>query len=141
MKYIDHVKVYPRHTDCYNVVWQGNYIEWFDQGRINLCEHAGLNFRKLYDNGILLPVVEMNCRYKASAGLMDELVITTELKEVKYTSVQFEQTITNKHTEQELVKAFVRIVSTDLQGKMNRKMPEFLYESFNKCINESLSKK
>lgn len=140
MKYVEVIKVYPKHTDCYNVVWHGNYIEWFERGRVNFCDLAGANFKELYDNGILLPVVEMNCRYKASALLMDELVVTTELKELNYSILLFEQTVHNKHTAKELVKAFVKIVSTDINGKMYRKMPDILYEGFSKCLDNSFNK-
>ncbi len=138
MKYVDNIKVYPKHTDCYNVVWHGCYIEWFEQGRVNFCDLAGVGFRRLYENGILLPVVEINCRYKASAHLMDELVVTTELKELKQASLLFEQTVQNKKNGNDLVKAFVKIVATDIHGKMYRKLPDILFESFSGCLKDTV---
>ena len=51
MEYSQIITVYPKDTDCYNVVWHGKYIEWFEQGRVGFCEMAGVNFKESYQRG------------------------------------------------------------------------------------------
>ena len=135
MKHENLVKIYHHDTDCYNVVWHGAYLKWFEIGRIELSQLIGIDFRTLDEMEILLPVVELNCRYKSPARLLDEIYITTEIKELRPPSVAFSHNITNILTESHILSAVSTIVTTDKNGKLLRKMPPYLYDKYNKVIN------
>ena len=79
MEHIFEEKVYYADTDAYGVVWHGTYLRWLEKGRVLFCEKLGLNLSELTKNDIALPVATVNVKYKASARLDDEIVISTKV--------------------------------------------------------------
>jgi acyl-CoA thioester hydrolase len=134
MKHENIVKVYYNDTDCYGVVWHGAYIKWFEIGRVELSHLAGIDFKMLDDMKLLMPVVELNCRYKSPAKVMDELCISTELKELKKISVTFLHTVRNTASNNLILTASTTIVAIDQNGKLQKNMPEFLYEKYKSIL-------
>ena len=96
MKHIFEQKVYYSDTDSYGVVWHGSYLRWLEMGRIEYCEDLGLNLIDLQNQDIVLPVTNMNIKYKSSAKLNDDIIIETEITELKSYSVTFKQFIKSK---------------------------------------------
>ena len=131
MKHENIIKIYYTDTDSYGVVWHGAYIKWLEIGRVELSRLAGIDFAVLDEMGILLPVVELNCRYKSSARIFDELSVITELKELRNTSITFSHTIKNIKTNKLILTAASTIVSTDKNGKLFRKIPDYIYKKLN----------
>jgi len=130
MEYKNTVKIYHSDTDCYNVVWHGAYAKWLEAGRVEFSEKIGIKFQELEKMNILLPVVELNIRYKYPARLFDELEIKTTLKELKKTSVTFEHVITRISDNTTILTANSVIVTTDRDGKLFRNMPDYLYKKY-----------
>ena len=130
MEYVSRVKIYHSDTDCYNVVWHGSYLKWLEAGRVELSEKLGIKFAELDKMGILLPVVDLNIRYKHSARLFDELEIKTSLKELKKTSVTFAHEIRAVNRDKLILQAASTVVTTDTEGRLFRSMPEYLYEKY-----------
>ena len=104
-------KVYYSDTDAYGVVWHGSYLRWMEKGRVLFCDNLGLNLVDLAKNNIVLPVTNLNIRYKSSAKLNDEIVITTKVSKITPLSVQFLQTISHKTTGQTFTSAEVDVVA------------------------------
>ena len=131
MKHEQDIRVYYADTDSYGVVWHGTYFRWMEQGRVELCDKMGLCFKELMEKGITFPVIDINIRYKSSARLDDMLVIESQIKELKKTSIVFEQTIKNKETGKVNTTATVTAVSVDKDGKMMRRLPEYVVNKLN----------
>lgn len=128
------VKIYHTDTDCYNVVWHGSYIKWFEVGRVELSALAGIPLDKAENKGITFPVVDLNCRYKAPSKLYDEICITTSICELKKSSIKFSHKITNTQNNMLVLEAITTLVTTNTEGKLYRKMPDFLYEAYQKAL-------
>jgi acyl-CoA thioester hydrolase len=65
-------------TDQMGVVYHANYLIWMEMGRVEFCRAAGIRYRDMErDDGILLAVVEVQCRYLAPARYDDEVAIRT----------------------------------------------------------------
>jgi acyl-CoA thioester hydrolase len=60
-------------TDQMGIVYHANYLVWMELGRVEYCRAAGIVYRDLELEGVLLAVVEANCRY-LSPALYDEEV-------------------------------------------------------------------
>ena len=130
MKNIIEKKVYYSDTDAYGVVWHGSYLRWLEMGRIEWCENIGYNLIQLQNMDIVLPVVDLNIKYKCSAKLNDEMIIETELVNFKTFTATFKQTVKSKETGKIFVEAEVTIVAINNEGKLYRKMPDILAEVF-----------
>lgn len=134
MKHIFEQKVFYSDTDAYGVVWHGAYLRWLEMGRVGLCEMMGHNLVDLVNQNIVLPVTNINIKYKSSAKLEDEMIIETEISEFKGFTVTFKQVIKSKKTFKSYVEAEVVVVAIDNNGKLYRKMPEVLAKSFNEVL-------
>jgi acyl-CoA thioester hydrolase len=62
-------------TDKMKVVYNGNYLTYFEVGRTELLRSCGLPYPELEKAGYLLPVLEAHVQYKLSAVYDDLLTI------------------------------------------------------------------
>ena len=126
-------KVYYSDTDAYGVVWHGAYLRWLEMGRVEWCELFGYTLPELTAQDILLPVTNMNVRYKASARLNDEVIIETEISKFNGLSVTFFQTVKSKDSGKTYIEATFDVVAiSNSTGKLYRRMPEMLAKIFEK---------
>lgn len=134
MKHIFEQKVFYSDTDAYGVVWHGSYLRWIEMGRVGICEMLGHNLIDLKEKDIVLPVVNLNVKYKMSAKLNDVVVTETEISEFNGFTVKFKQIIRSKETGKVCIDAEVSVVAIDNNGKLYRKMPEVLAKSFDEVL-------
>ena len=134
MKHIFEPKVFYSDTDAYGVVWHGSYLRWLEMGRVGVCEMLGHNLIDLKEKDIVLPVVNLNVKYKMSAKLNDVVVTETEISEFNGFTVKFKQIIRSKETGKVCIDAEVSVVAIDNNGKLYRKMPEVLAKSFDEVL-------
>lgn len=136
MKNIFETKVYYSDTDAYGVVWHGAYLRWLEKGRVDLCNTLGLDLVSMKKMDILLPVTNMNVKYKASAKLDDAIIIETWIEKFNSLSVTFKQVIKSKVTDKVFIEAVFDVVAINNAGKLYRRMPEDLVECFEKVVKD-----
>ena len=73
-------------TDQMSIVHHSNYIRWFEEARLDLLDQAGLNYRKMEATGIIVPVVDVSCRYHVSVRYDNVVDIYPKL--VEYNGVK-----------------------------------------------------
>lgn len=64
-------------TDRMGVAYYANYFVWFEVARCELLRSLGGRYRDLEEDGVLLPVVEAHCDYRAPARYDDDVDIHT----------------------------------------------------------------
>ncbi len=72
------VKYYE--TDNMGVVHHSNYIRWFEEVRVECLRDKGLDYRAMEEEGIMIPVVSVECRYKTPAAFDDEVAVCASFK-------------------------------------------------------------
>lgn len=133
-------KVYYSDTDAYGVVWHGSYLRWLEMGRVDWCEERGHNLIELENQNIVLPVVNLNVRYKSSAKLNDDLIIETSVNKFNGLSVTFYQVIKSFDSKKVFIEAEVEVVAISKDaGKLYRRMPQILADVFKKEVECLLS--
>ncbi len=112
-------------TDAGGVVYYANYLRYMERGRNQYLRELGRSIREYQDAGILFIVVEVNVKYRSPAGLDDELVIETWIKEGKRSSVIFGQRVKREGEDSVLVEGTVRVacIGSNLRP---RRLPEEL---------------
>ena len=125
-------------TDAFGVVWHGSYLRWLEMGRIGFCHDMGLNLIDLQARDIVMPVTNINVRYKASAKAYDNLLIKTVISKITPLSVTFEQTITNEETGVLYIQAMVDVVAVNNDGKLYRRFPDIVKNAFDRISKEAL---
>jgi acyl-CoA thioester hydrolase len=76
------IRVRYAETDQMNVVYYGNYAQYFEVGRAESIRQLGFTYKDMEAMGVIMPVVEMHCRYLRAAQYDDLLTVKTTLKEL-----------------------------------------------------------
>ena len=82
------VRVRYKDTDCMKVVYYGNYLTYFEVGRVEFLRQQGLAMSQV-DRQIHLPVVEALVRYRKPARLDDLLEVRCWVSERRRASFRF----------------------------------------------------
>lgn len=69
-------------TDQMNVVYHGNYAQYFEVSRTEAIREMGLTYKEMEETGIAMPVVELHTKFLRPAHYDDLLTIKTELREL-----------------------------------------------------------
>ena len=59
------------------VVWHGNYIRYFEDGREAFGAEHGLGYLDVYHAGLVTPIVKLSCDYKRPLAYGDSMLIET----------------------------------------------------------------
>ncbi len=87
-EHLQQIRVRYSETDQMGVVYHGNYIPYFEIGRVEWLRNKGVSYKSLEESGIALPIVSMTLNYKKPARYDDLLTVKTKFK--KYSSVKIE---------------------------------------------------
>jgi len=93
------VRVRYSETDQMGVVYHGNYIPYFEIGRVEWLRNKGISYKKMEESGIALPIVNMNINYKKSARYDELLTIHTRFKSQTSVKIEFDCAIYNETQE------------------------------------------
>ena len=72
-------RVFYYETDQMAIVHHSNYIRWMEEARTDYMRKNGVDYRAVEAEGIIMPVLSVNCRDRASARYDDPVAIRTVL--------------------------------------------------------------
>jgi acyl-CoA thioester hydrolase len=98
MPSITHIRVRYKDTDTMSVVYYGNYLTYFEVGRVEYLRQAGLPMSEVNER-VHLPVVEAHVRYVKPARLDELLEVTSRVSQRKRASFTFAYEIRNEAKE------------------------------------------
>lgn len=75
-------------TDGQGRVHHANYAGYFEFARVEMLRAAGINYRNLEEQDVLLVVTDLECKYLGAAVFDDLLEITIETTRAKGTRVE-----------------------------------------------------
>lgn len=76
------VRVRYAETDQMGVVYHSNYFPYFETARAESIRQLGFTYADMEKMGVIMPVVDVHCRYLRPAKYDDLLTIKTMLKEL-----------------------------------------------------------
>ena len=125
----DEIKIRIRYgeTDQMGVVYHGNYAQYLEMGRIEWLRSLGISYKKMEEDGIMLPVVSLSLNFKKSACYDDLINVKTQLKKLPTARIEFDYEITNEKGE---ILTTANTVLAFIDVKTNRPMraPKFVLE-------------
>ena len=122
-----YVKVRYAETDQMGVVYHGNYAQYLEIARIDWLGALGISYKKMEEGGVMLPVYELNLKFRKSAKFDDELKIVTKLKRKPGARIEFEYEIFNQGGEL-LTEAETTLVFMDTEKAKPVKCPSQVLE-------------
>ena len=76
-------------TDKMGVVYHGNYIQYFEVGRVEYMRNIGIVYAELEKKGIGMPVININIDYVQPAPYDQELCIETWVESLPTSKIIF----------------------------------------------------
>ncbi len=77
-------------TDKMGVVYHSNFVIWFEVGRVELLRQLGFQYSEMEtEDNCHIPVVDLRVRYKSPALYDDEIVVRTQIKNVRSSLLHF----------------------------------------------------
>ncbi|MBO4897451.1 MAG: acyl-CoA thioesterase [Clostridia bacterium] len=114
-KYIHKVNYYE--TDKMGITHHSNYVRWMEEARIDFLDKIGCGYKKMEDDGIVSPVVKIECEYKTPTTFDDKVEIEVFIKEFKGVRLVLSYKMTNAKTGETVLTAESIHCFLDKSGK------------------------
>ena len=124
-EYIHKVNYYE--TDKMGVTHHSNYIRWMEEARIDFLEQIGYGYDKLEADGIISPVIGIDCDYKMTTTFSDVISIIVSVKEFKGVRLIIEYVMKNVKTGEVVFTGISKHCFTNKEGKpiiLKKEFPE-----------------
>lgn len=101
------------------VVYHANYLNWFEIGRTEMIRELGFSYRDMEEEGLLLPVVDLDIRYRRPAKYDDVVTVFTRMSDFSALRINYMYEV-RKLSEAELenVESFLQDGQTELPGEL-----------------------
>ncbi|WP_396159209.1 acyl-CoA thioesterase [Flavobacterium sp.] len=114
-------------TDQMSVVYHGNYVPYFEMGRVEWLRNKGISYKSLEESGIALPIVSMTINYKKPARYDDLLTVITKFKGHSSVKIEFDYEIRNENNEL-LTTAHFILVFVDINTGKAMHPPQYILD-------------
>ncbi len=120
-------KVCYHETDKMGITHHSNYIRWMEEARIDFLEQIGCSYARLEQDGIISPVIGVECQYKQPTTFGDEVYICAEIEEFRGVRLVIRYTMYNRRTGALVLTGRTRHCFTNAQGRpiaLKKQFPE-----------------
>lgn len=90
------IRVRYAETDQMGFVYYGNYAQYFEVGRAESIRNLGYTYKDMEEEGIIMPVTELQIRYLRPARYDDLITVKTTVRELPlHHKITFHQEVFN----------------------------------------------
>jgi acyl-CoA thioester hydrolase len=127
-EHITTLRVRYAETDQMNIVYYGNYAQFFEVGRAECIRDLGFSYKNMEELGVHMPVVALQVKFLRPARYDDLITIKTMLRELpKKYEITFHHEVYNERKKL-LTTGQVTLMFIDSVANKRIRMPEFLRE-------------
>ena len=128
----DEIEILVRYneTDQMSFVYHGNYVKYFEIGRITWLKKLGISYKQMEEDGVMLPVIELKINFKQPASFDDKLILTTRLKSIPSYMIEFDFEI--KRDDQIITIGYTKLVFLNTKTNKPMRCPESILKEIAK---------
>ncbi len=123
------IKVRYHETDKMGVVHHGNYINWFEAVRTDLCSSLGIPYSLIEKEGFNIAVVEATVRYLAPVFFDEEVFVILKIEKASKSYFHFSYVIKNSKGDK-IATGYTKHIVVNKQLKKDRLPDKFLNAFF-----------
>jgi len=86
-------------TDQMGYMYYGNYAQFYEVGRVEMLRSLGLTYRGMEEFGVMMPVLELKCRYIKPALYDEEITVKVIMETMPGVRIHFKYELTNEQGE------------------------------------------
>lgn len=128
----DEIEILVRYneTDQMSFVYHGNYVKYFEIGRITWLKKLGISYKQMEKDGVMLPVIELKINFKQPASFDDKLILITRLKSIPSYMIEFDFEI--KRDDQIITIGYTKLVFLNTKTNKPMRCPESILKEIAK---------
>lgn len=125
-------------TDRMGVVHHSNYIRFLEEARCKLLNDLNYSYGRIEEEGLMIPVLEVNCKYKYHVTAFDTILIDVKIVEFNGVKMKVKYVITNKANGNLVMEAETKhcFTNKELRPVNTKKVNEAVYNVFNSVLEE-----
>jgi acyl-CoA thioester hydrolase len=93
------IRVRYGETDQMGYMYYGNYAQYYEVGRVEMLRSLGMSYSSMEADGIMMPVLELKCKYIKPALYDQEITVKTIVKTLPGIRIFFEYELYNENEE------------------------------------------
>ena len=123
------VRVYYEDTDAGGVVYHSKYLNYFERARTEALRSLGFEQDDLIENNdTIFAVRSAQVDYLKPARFNDEVIVSTEIEQLKKASIVFAQKIHHKHDDEVLCTLTALVACVSASKLKPRAIPKEIIE-------------
>lgn len=115
-------------VDSMGILWHGNYIKLFEDGRESWGLQYGLHYLEVYENKTFTPIVHSSINHKGMLRYGDTAIIETEFEDSPAAKIIYNYRIYRKSDNVLVAIGKTIQVFTNLEQKLILNLPDFFYD-------------
>lgn len=129
-------RVRYRECDPMGVVYHTHYLDYFEVARTEALRNAGIRYRDLENEGIIMPVVEAEVQYHGPAYYDDVLAVDAHFGDVPTAKVPINYTVRRENESDTLVTGHTTLCFLDAQARRPIRAPTHVQDAFASLLDQ-----
>jgi acyl-CoA thioester hydrolase len=93
------IRVRYGETDQMGYMYYGNYAQYYEVGRVEMLRSLGMDYAAMEASGIMLPVLELSCKFIKPAKYDQEIMVKTIVDQLPGIRIHFKYELFNEAEE------------------------------------------
>ena len=127
ISFTSEVRVRFTETDPLGIVWHGNYIQYFEDGREAFGRHHGISYLDQEKHKFSTPIVKSSCEHKLPLRYGDVATIKTTYVDSEAAKMIFKYEILNPEGKVVCTGQTIQVF-VELFGEMSLEIPDYFKE-------------
>jgi acyl-CoA thioester hydrolase len=128
------IRVRYGETDQMGYMYYGNYAQYYEVGRVEMLRSLGMSYSSMEADGIMMPVLELKCKYIKPALYDQEITVKTIIKTLPGIRIFFEYELYNEKEDLINIGA-TTLVFVDMKKNKPTNPPENFMEKLSVFFN------
>lgn len=121
------IRVRYSETDQMGYVYNGNYAQYYEVGRVEMLRSLGMTYGSMEADGVMMPLLELNSKFIKPAYYDQEITIRTTVKDLPGVRIVFSYELFN--AQEELINlGMTTLVFFDMEKKRPCQPPKYFME-------------
>ncbi|WP_395093379.1 acyl-CoA thioesterase [Vaginella massiliensis] len=121
------IRVRFNETDALRIVWHGNYLRYFEDGREAFGREHGISYLDFQRNHLAIPIVKSTCEHKLPLRYGELLTIKTIYVDSAAAKLVFRYELFNQQNKIVCTGETVQVFMT-LDGDLQLTIPDFILD-------------
>ncbi len=127
MEQVDTIEIRVRfgEVDSMRIVWHGNYMKYFEDGRESFGAKYNLGYLDVHRQNLMIPIVRTTCEFKKPLVYGDDAIVETRFVNTDAAKILFEYRIYRKSDHELVATGTSMQVFLTPEGELILTSPEF----------------